>query len=372
MPYPHLAKSLLALAIASTSLQSQADTYNIGNGPLEYENEVISQSLTITGSLTTGEDAVELADGTHLQGDLILDAQITVNGPQEESGNFASVVDISGDDWGDAVQIDGQVINKGSLNASGLMAQGITIEYADIEGGVVNEGSITITNGIDLNDGIIEGNPSGIFIQNANIDGQVRNNGQIKVAGNAEADATGIQILDSDLAEAAIVNSTTGSIEVSGEEARGFDISQVSIQSLENAGSITATGTDEALGIWLEDVAAGAVSNSGTITVTNQAGGDATGIKLDDSSLASLSNTGSIQVDAAIATGIIVKNSEIAGSLTNSGSILASGADSTAIAMGGTSASTVACITVAQSKAALSASTSTRPGKHCTSLRPPA
>lgn len=323
MQYPNLAKSLLALAIATSSLQAHAVIYDVSNGPIKFEGKTFTESLTITGSLTTEEDAVELADGTDLQGDLILDAQITVTGPQAKVGNYASALDISGDGWGDAVQIDGQVINKGSLNASGLMAQGITIEYADIEGGVVNDGSITITDGIDVNDSIQEGNPSGIFIQYANIDGHVRNNGQIKVNGNDEADATGIQILDSDLAEADIINSATGSIEVSGKEARGYDISQVSIQSLLNAGSIKATALTEALGIWLEDVTAGAVSNSGDITATTQAGSDATGIKVDDSELASLSNTGTISASAPAgeAVGIQIDDSDIEGSLVNLGSI---------------------------------------------------
>lgn len=323
MPYPNLAKSLLALAIASSSLQAHAVIYDVSNGPIEFEGKTFTESLTITGNLTTEEDAVELADGTDLHGDLILDAQITVTGPQAEVGNYASAVDISGDGWGEAVQIDGQIINKGSLSASGLMAQGMTIEYADIEGGLVNDGSITITDGIDVNDAITEGNPSGIFVQNANIDGHVRNNGQIKVSGNDEADATGIQILDSDLAEADIINGATGSIEVSGEEARGFDISQVKIQSLLNAGSIKVNALNEALGIWLENVTGGAVSNSGDITATTQAGSDATGIKIDDSKLSSLSNTGSINVSAPAgeAVGIQIDDSDIEGSLANRGNI---------------------------------------------------
>lgn len=66
MQYPNLAKSLLALAIATSSLQAHAVIYDVSNGPIEFEGKTFTESLTITGSLTTEEDAVELADGTDL------------------------------------------------------------------------------------------------------------------------------------------------------------------------------------------------------------------------------------------------------------------------------------------------------------------
>ena len=367
MPHLPLRKSLLALAIAASSLQAHAITYDLSSGPKSYENETISESLTVTGSLTSNDDVLELSDGTQLQGDLILDAQITANGAQTSSpeGNWASAAEVSGNGWSNAVQVDGQIVNKGSLTSTGLMAQGLAIEYADIEKGVINDGNITVKNGIDLNDVDfdVEGNPSGINIQNANIDGQVLNNGTINVAGDDEADAVGVQILDSDLAEADIVNSATGSITASGEEARGFDLSEVEIKSLTNAGSITSNGTEEALGIWLENVTAddgaitnsgsitvsssaadseatgilidtsnlGAVVNSGTITVKTDKGSDATGIKSDDSFIDGLSNTGTINVTASAgeAVGIQIDESEIDGDLINKGTINAKGGEET-------------------------------------------
>lgn len=330
MQYPNLAKSLLALAIATSSLQAHAVIYDVSNGPIKFEGKTFTESLTITGSLTTEEDAVELADGTDLQGDLILDAQITVTGPQAKVGNFASVVDISGDGWGDAVQIDGQVINKGSLNASGLMAQGITIEYADIEGGVVNDGRITITNGIDLPDGQNNGatDPTGIFVSNANIDNHLRNSGLIDVSGNEAfgGNHSGLWIVESDLAEAQVVNTESGRIQVKGADAAGIDFSLSDIKSLENAGQIVVEGSQEATGIFLEDSKVfGDILNSGLINTTGT--DDATGIKLENTPLNNLANSGQIIVTspAGEAVGIQVDDSNIDGALTNLGDISVQG-----------------------------------------------
>ncbi|TBU98930.1 autotransporter domain-containing protein [Stutzerimonas kirkiae] len=354
MPRAPLSQSLLALAIASIGLQAQALERSVDDGPIAYEGQTISESLTITGTLETDEDAVELADGTHLQGDLKLNAQIAVTGATSlENGNafnYATAVDLSGDGWGQAVQIDGSVTNQGSLSASGLQAQGLTIEYADIEGGLVNDGTITISDGVKHSSAT--GTPAAISIQNANIDGQVRNNGEISVSGVSGSTlddpllsgaVAGIQILDSDLAEAAIINGSDGVISVTGSDndSIGIDIYNSSILSLSNAGRIDVASTteesndwEESTGIFLENAQlSGDLTNSasGVITATGNGASEATGIEVEDSSLASLVNHGSILVSSSNdeAVGIQLDDSVLSGDLNNSGNITANGGGET-------------------------------------------
>lgn len=342
MSHPVLTKSLLALAITSASLHLHAATYDVSQGAENWNAEPINESLTITGSTTAEGPVVELVNGTHIQGDLILDAQIIAK-PGDDK-NWAKGLDIDG--HGDKkVIVDGKIQNKGNLSASGTLAKGMIIEGAEIGTGVFNDGTIKIADAKDVHD-IAPGQgdrgiPAGIGITGAKVSGEVRNNGQITVEGINDSDVYGIEIKYSDLSNADVVNSNTGKINVSGEEAIGIEVAGGTVKSITNAGTIIATGSEEGVGIslspdevnWTEGTTVlGDLTNSGTIQA--KGGKESFGIEINKGTIkGSLINSGSIEatgtseVDGYEDTaGIVLEyDSAIEKDLINSGTILATG-----------------------------------------------
>ena len=92
MSHPVLTKSLLALAITSASLHLHAATYDVSQGAKNWNAETINESLTITGSTTAEGPVVELVNGTHIHGDLILDAQIIAKPGDDKTGPKAWIL----------------------------------------------------------------------------------------------------------------------------------------------------------------------------------------------------------------------------------------------------------------------------------------
>lgn len=268
-------KTLLALAITTTALPVSAETLTLTNAGLVRENKTYQGNLEIKGAYTgsAAEDAIEF-NGNHVKGDLILNA--TIN----SSGNFAGGIDM--DAWEGSTpwtesQIDGNLINKGSITAVGGGANALMIDPATINGSVINQGLLSAT-GEPLRDngetdvaraldftGTIKGNlindtqgriiaegtrAKGINLEGGRIDGRVINRGLIQVNGKG----------------ATAIDATT-----SGE---GLNADKVDLTGILNSGTIIASG-DDAEGIRVDGASFSGtdnhVVNTGTIKATDAA-----------------------------------------------------------------------------------------------------
>ncbi|UCJ16857.1 autotransporter domain-containing protein [Pseudomonas sp. MM211] len=351
-----LSYSLLALAITTASLSAHAETYQIDNGPKSWGNEVIADGLTISGELITPASAVTLQPGTHVRGDLTLDAAINATGGENSQARYARPVTI-GSSPIDEVLIDGALVNKGSLITGGSAAVGIKSSHAHIGGGIRNEGSISIRNSnfLESSGGVIgDAMPAGLSLHETSLGGSLSNSGRIEVSSTDVA--RGIELTNSDLSGAALENSGSGVIDVTGDEANAILVNfQSEVAELTNAGAIRVVGItsigdttnlSEAGGINIgSSIIHGTLNNSGSVTVS---GYEATGIDLrsydGDNNKAriggDLLNSGTIDVtavaeDGATARGIEISHGQIGGALDNSGTISAKGADSVGIYVDG-------------------------------------
>lgn len=348
-----LSFSLLTLAIATASLSAKAETYQIDNGPKVWENVVIADGLNITGELATPAAALTLKPGTHVQGDLVIDASINTTGTENSQERYSRPLTLGEGliAFSDEVRIDGGLINSGDLIANGLSAVGIYGRNLSIDGTLSNTGLISVRDTYILNaQGHLLGDamPAGISLSETHL-GSLRNSGRIEVI---SADVgRGIELVRTPLA-GALENTSSGSIEVTGDEVHAIAVNFKSdLAELINAGTVRATGIksrddssnlSEANGITVGDsIVRGRLLNSGSITVS---GYEATGIDLitygSDGDRAridgDLINSGTIDVTAVAETGataraIDISNATIGGKLNNSGSITASGADSVGI-----------------------------------------
>ncbi|MDQ7986348.1 autotransporter outer membrane beta-barrel domain-containing protein [Pseudomonas sp. G34] len=345
--------SLLALAINAASLSARAETYQIDNGPKTWENVVIAGGLTIGGELTTPANALTLKPGTHVQGDLVIDASINTTGSESSEERYSRPLTLGEGliAFSDEVRIDGGLINKGNLIANGLSAVGIQGRNLSIDGPLSNTGLISVRDTYILNaQGHLLGDamPAGISLSETRL-GSLSNSGRIEVI---SADiGRGIGLERAPLA-GALENTSSGSVEVTGDEVHAIAVNfKSNLAELINAGTVRATGIksrgdsrnlSEANGITVGDsTVRGRLLNSGSITVS---GYEASGIHLiaygndDDQARidGDLINSGSIDVTAvaengATARAIEISNATIGGRLNNSGGITASGADSIGI-----------------------------------------
>ncbi|KAB0548162.1 autotransporter domain-containing protein [Pseudomonas argentinensis] len=353
MQHSPLSLSLLTLAIAAASLSAEAETYQIDNGPKSWENVVIADGLSIGGELTTPANALTLKPGTHVQGDLIIDASINTTGAESSQERYSRPLTLGEGliAFSDEVRIDGGLINKGNLIANGISAVGIQGRNLSIDGTLSNTGLISVrdTYILDAQNHLLgDAMPAGISLSETRV-GSLSNSGRIEVI---SADiGRGIELIRTPLA-GALENTSSGSVEVTGDEVHAIAVNFKSdLAELINAGTVRATGIksrddsrnlSEANGITVGDsIVRGRLLNSGTITVS---GYEATGIDLiaysgngDQARVdGDLVNSGSIDVTAVDETGataraIDISNATIGGKLNNSGSITASGADSVGI-----------------------------------------
>ncbi|XXF08049.1 autotransporter outer membrane beta-barrel domain-containing protein [Pseudomonas sp. D2-3] len=353
MQYSPLSFSLLTLAIAAASFSARAETYQIENGPKSWENVVIADGLSIGGELTTPANALTLKPGTHVQGDLNIDASVNTTGSESSQDRYGRPLTLGEGSiaFSDEVRIDGGLINNGNLIANGLSAVGIQGRNLSIDGTLSNTGLISVRDTYILNAQnhlLGDAMPAGISLSETRL-GSLSNSGRIEVI---SADiGRGIELIRTPLA-GALENTRSGSVEVTGDEVHAIAVNFKSdLAELINAGTVRATGIksrgdarnlSEANGITVGDsIVRGRLLNSGSIIVS---GYEATGIHLiaygnaDDQARidGDLVNSGSIDVTAvaengATARAIDISNATIGGKLTNSGSITASGADSVGI-----------------------------------------
>ena len=351
MQHRPLSLSLLTLAIAAASLSARAETYQIDNGPKTWANIVIENGLSIAGELTTPANALALKPGTHVQGDLVIDASINTTGSESSQDRYARPLTLGEGliAFSNEVRIDGGLINNGNLIANGISAVGIQGRNLSVDGTLSNTGLISVrdTYTLSAQDHLLgDAMPAGISLSEARL-GSLSNSGRIEVI---SADiGRGIELIRTPLT-GALENTSSGSVEVSGDEVHAIAVNFKSdLAELINAGTVSATGINspddsrnqsEANGITVGDsVVRGRLFNSGSITVS---GYDATGINLiaygsDEARIdGDLINSGGIDVtavaeDGAAARAIDISNATIGGTLNNSGSITASGADSVGI-----------------------------------------
>ncbi len=351
-----LSLSLLTLAITAASLSAQAETYQIDDGPKTWENIIITDGLNISGELTTAASAITLQTGTELQGDMILDSNIHATGAENDQARYARPVTMGLGPNVD-VLINGDLINKGNLITGGSAAVGIKTRHTTITGGIVNEGLISVRDSNFLTpSGQVIGDamPAGMSLYETSLGNRLSNSGRIEVS-SADV-ARGIELSNSDSSGARLDNTSTGVIDVSGDEANAVFINFGSaLAELNNAGTIRTMGISsigdtsnlsEASGITIgSSVVHGALNNSGSITVS---GYEAVGIdlrayngNLDAARIGGdLVNTGTIDVTAvsengATARGIEISSGKIGGKLNNSGVVTARGVDSAAIHVDG-------------------------------------
>jgi len=353
MQHSPLSLSLLTLAIAAASFSARAETYQIENGPKTWENVIIADGLSIGGELTTPANALILKPGTHVQGDLIIDATINATGSESSQDRYGRPLTLGEglSAFSDEVRIDGGLINNGNLIANGLSAVGIQGRNLSIDGTLSNTGLVSVrdTYVLDAQNHLLgDAMPAGISLSETRL-GSLSNSGRIEVI---SADiGRGIELIRTPLA-GALENTRSGSVEVTGDEVHAIGVNFKSdLAELINAGTVRATGIksrgdsrnlSEANGITVGDsIVRGRLLNSGSITVS---GYEATGIALiaygsngDEARInGDLVNSGSIDATAvaengATARAIDISNATIGGKLTNSGSITASGADSVGI-----------------------------------------
>lgn len=272
-------KTLLALAITATALPVSAQTVKLTNAGYVSEHKTYEGNLEFTGTYTgnSAEDAIEF-NGNHVKGNLILNT--TIN----NSGDFAGGIDL--DAWEDGSnwatnQIDGNLINKGSISVVGGGSNALMIDPATINGSVINQGLLSATG-----EPLLDGN-------------------EIDVARALDFSGT----IKGDL-----INDTTGRIIASGTNAKGINLEGGRIDGmLINRGLIEVTGegataidaTTSGFGVNVDMVDLAGIHNSGTIIAS---GDDAEGIRIDGASFkeaeAHVVNTGTIKAtDAAIVIG---------------------------------------------------------------------
>lgn len=264
-------KTLLTLAITATALPVSAETLQLTNAGLVSEHKTYEGNLEITGAYTgsVAEDAIEF-NGNRVKGDLILNA--TIN----SSGDLAGGIDL--DAWEGASpwvenQIDGSLINKGSISAAGGGSNALMIDPATINGSVINQGLLSATGEPLLDDGetdvaraldftgtikgdllndttgriIAKGTDAkGINLEGGRIDGLVINRGRIEVTGNGataiDATSSGFGLNTDRVDLAGILNS--GTIIASGEDAEGIRVDGASFSGTDN--HVVNTGTIKA------------------------------------------------------------------------------------------------------------------------------
>jgi uncharacterized protein with beta-barrel porin domain len=224
-----------------------------------------------------------------------------------------------------------QILNAGTING----ATAIALTRSTLTGGISNYSNGTLTgtgsngtavlisatrlSGSVINNGTVSGTGEGIALYGSTLKGIVHNRGTLTLEGG--------MIRGPDLPQAALGvhnNSVisglynTGSITSSDRLAVQVDTSTVGSRGIKNAGGTLSGST----GLFIDNsTVTGAVANTGSIRGIGNTGevGDGDGLRVRASQLAGgLSNSGSI---SAIAVAISFDNSGLVGNLSNSGQL---------------------------------------------------
>ncbi len=311
---------------------------NADDDGIRVKRSLLAGGIENFGAINAGENGIDI-DDTRLSGHLLNAGSIVAG---------TTAIDIGGEDSDGTVYIDGKVANYGAITAA---HSGIRGEDVELNGDVLNAGSIItdgmadgMTAGIGLtnvkgvgnliNDGGIhagkaggDGNIAfGMGIQDAEMDGNVENNGVILAngygiavdnvegadnvinSGGIQTTARGVYLVNSELS-GAIENQADGEIYT---RYSAIYVENVEAGSLTNSGSIEVS---EGHGIKVlgSTVLNGNISNSGSVKAGHH------GISLDTVEVDSVVNTGAILAGFANpeGNGVEIDNSTLAGVVAN-------------------------------------------------------
>lgn len=252
------------------------------NAGVDIGASVISGGLSNSGTITSSFVGLNIWNGSVVNGS-ISNSDLIQGG---SSANFYSGIRLS----------TGSVINGNIVNSiSGSIFGKTGIRLAGTQSVF---GAATV-NGSIINNGLIQGNNSGISLQlQALVGGSIVNNGSISALNGLYINGSSV---GGDIAN-------TGTISAGNT---GFGIMSSTIGgSIVNSGSIYG-GSNKAIGIWGSAVSVG-LSNSGTIV------GKSTGVQIGSSVITgSISNSGLIS-GGTLAGIAMLTNASIGGSIINS------------------------------------------------------
>lgn len=274
-------KSLLALAIVSSSAAAQAQTIVLDNNGLAERLTQHLESVSITGSNNSAavDSDVIGFQGVTFDKDLVLDATITPTGALSDGVDFDSYDE--GLVWKNN-HIGGDLINRGIISTTGNGSAALLIDPTVIGGSLINEGTLS-TKGEpqkDFDEDEYDENRGIDISGSTSIGGNLYNTVSGKIIAEG-TDATGISMAGGKISGSLI---NDGSISASGDNSTGIDLTSSydtsanfsDVSQLINRGSITAIG-DDATAIQLDGVRfsadpdKGHVINSGLIQATDAA-----------------------------------------------------------------------------------------------------
>ncbi|MBF7143079.1 autotransporter domain-containing protein [Pseudomonas sp. hsmgli-8] len=259
-------KTVLALAIGACTTPSYAVDFDISQGSVMLSHQQINDSITISGVASRKYSArkteIEL-NAVSATGSVVNSAGISIDGAGFQTKGFV----ISGgypysNAAGYAGTIGGDIRNNGTLsinNAYGV--EGIEVGPVVVKGSFVNAGSISIGTASSQP---TYGTAEGVYFHGTKIEGDLINSGLIEVAAD---EGTGLTIdRDGYLSfevGGRFINS--GTILVTGTEVDGIDIeAPTSPLDILNSGSVKVIGDDSnAIHLWEGTI--NALSNSGEI-----------------------------------------------------------------------------------------------------------
>lgn len=293
--------------ITSSSNNNAYGIFTVGN---INNSSNISNSGTISVVASTGNN---IAEGivTQNMDNSNLNNSGTITVTAEDSGS--NVFGITADTLSSSTITNTNAITTNGFNSDYNI--GITVDTLYVHGNISNSGTISV------NYGSIAAGISSYNVYSSSI----KNSGTIDIIGS---DVHGIEVLTT-ANNSAITNN--GKIDLTGSQADGIYVNSFSNSSIVNSGSIITSATGDSQGIQVSNgTNSSTIENSGSIDVT--AGGqNADGIKTFTIFGGSITNTatGTIDVNgsAPYVTGIKFDKALVNTTITNHGTITASGAN---------------------------------------------
>lgn len=275
-------KALLALAVSGASLPLYAQTtIELNNKSYEENGSSHAGTVEITGKyIVRGgqeefDDALEF-NSVNFGGDLVLNANIDAVEDDMSAVDLSSEYPPSGVE-GKPTEIQGNLINNGTIKVVGEEAMGILLDPAIVHGNVINNGTIEVAGTPDeYGDAVVALEISG----QSEVHGNVINEKGALIKAEGE-DATAIVLMGSEI-DGRLINH--GRIEAHGANADAIDVNQ---NRNEN-------------GTWYKNALVPVIENHGEIIAT---GLDADAIQIDGGIVDRIINTGTIQADS---TGIVI------------------------------------------------------------------
>lgn len=270
MKHVILRRTLIAMAVATASATAMAVPYV---QPTNYDMTGVTETLQFTGDVSgfTMDGTATINDDFVSFSNVLVTGDVSNNATITGAADYIDGIDVDGGDFGERSVFNGNLNNNGSLSLTGKAASGILIDNVEMNGNVINKGTITVVGDYDSAE---EEGAAGIRFWNVDSHADNRNDGTITVTG---VEAKGFQI-DSSLLEGYLINNSNAALEANGAGADGIAAYKSDIEVIINHGRITGNGAG-AQGIDLDHVSNRLIVNSGTI---EGKGANSTGILLDN------------------------------------------------------------------------------------------